>query len=176
MLLKLLGETQENSPLTKAIAVSAPMQLELCANSVNHGFSKFYQHILIKDLKQSLHKKYDMHDMRALLKIKRKEIHNIKTFWEFDAAYTAPIHGFTSAQDYYTKNSARVFLKDIRTPTLIIHALDDPFMSPEVLPHKNELSEYITLEVSENGGHVGFIGGSIFKPKFWLEERIVEFF
>ena len=176
MLLKLLGENGNNSHLEGAIAISAPMRLDLCADTMNKGFSKFYQKLLLKDLNASLEKKYDKHDMQSLIKLKKENIKNLKTFWDFDGAYTAPIHGFASAQDYYTKSSARQFLKDIKTPTLIIHALDDPFMTAEVLPQKNEISKNVTLEISKNGGHVGFISGSFFKPEYWLEDRVIEFF
>ncbi len=176
MLLKLLGESGHNSNLEAAVCVSAPMQLDICADSMNRGFSRLYQTNLLKDLKISLDKKYDRHDMKSLINLKREDIKNIKTFWEFDDAYTAPIHGFSSAKDYYTKSSSKQFLKDIKTPTLIIHSLDDPFMTPEVLPKEDEISKNVTLEVSKKGGHVGFISGSFLKPKYWLEDRVVEFF
>ena len=176
MMLKLLGELKNKSLITAAISVSAPMQLDVCANRMNEGFSKFYQHILLKDLNAALEKKYDRFDMNSYLNMKKSEIKNLKTFWEFDGAYTAPIHGFNSAQDYYTKCSSKQFLKDIKTPTLIIHSSDDPFMTTEILPNEKEISKYITLEVSSNGGHVGFIGGTFFKPEFWLEKRVVNYF
>ena len=176
MLLKLLGEMKEVSLLEKAVAVSAPMLLDICANRMNRGFSKYYQHRLLKELKSSLVRKYTQHDMQALIGLKREDVKKLKTFWEFDSAYTAPIHGFSSADDYYAKSSSKQFLKDIQTPTLIIHAQDDPFMTPEVIPNENELSESITLEVSKNGGHVGFIEGGFLKPSYWLEKRVVEYF
>ena len=114
--------------------------------------------------------------MQKLLHFKKEKIKDLKTFWDFDAAYTAPIHGFSSADDYYTKCSSRQFLKYIVTPTLIIHSKDDPFMSPAIIPSKAELSSSITLELTEHGGHVGFIGGSFFHPEYWLEKRISYFF
>ncbi len=80
----------------------------------------------------------------------------------------------TDARDYYTKCSSKQFLKDIKTPTLIIHSKDDPFMIKDVIPTKNELSESVKLELTQKGGHVGFIGGSFLKPQYWLEKRIVE--
>ncbi len=176
MMLKLLGELSNKSPITAAVSVSAPMQLDICASRMDIGFSKLYQHILLKDLNAALTKKYDKFDMYSHLNIKKTEIKNLKTFWEFDGAYTAPIHGFESAQDYYTKCSSKQFLKEIKTPTLIIHSSDDPFMTTDILPNENEVSKYITLEVSQYGGHVGFIEGTLFKPKFWLEKRVVNYF
>jgi len=176
MLLKLLGEYGENSPFSCAVSVSAPMQLDVCADVVNSGFSLFYQWHLVKSLKKSLLSKYEKHDMQTIINKSQKEIKNIKTFWEFDEVYTAKIHGFKSSKDYYKKCSSKQFLKDIKTPTLIIHAKDDPFMNEKIIPNKDELSKYITLEILENGGHVGFIQGSIFKPNYWLEPKIVKFF
>lgn len=175
MLLKLLGEEGKDSLIEKAVAISPPFLLDICANKMKEGFSRYYQYRLIKDLKLSLDKKYIKHPMNQILKLKRENIKNLKTFWEYDSAYTAPIHGFTSVDDYYTKCSSKQFLKDIQTKTLIIHSKDDPFMHQEVIPNETEVSKYVDLEITNNGGHVGFVGGSIFKPKYWLEERIIEF-
>jgi len=176
MLLKYLGEKGTNSLLDGAISVSAPMVLDICANTINKGFSKIYQNHLITNLNTPLEQKYEKHDMESIIGLKKEEVKNIKTFWEFDKVYTAPIHGFDSAKDYYKKSSSRQFLKDIKTPTLIIHSLDDPFMTQEILPNSDELSKYVKLEISSNGGHVGFIGGTIFNPIFWLEDRVTEYF
>ncbi len=176
MLLKLLGEDGKDSLLDGAVSVSAPLQLDICADRMDKGFSKIYQNHLVNNLNIPLAKKYDKHNMESLLEFKKQNIKNLKTFLQFDDTYTAPIHGFKSAQDYYTKSSSKQFLKDIKIPTLLIHSWDDPFMTPKVLPQKDELSESITLEVSFNGGHVGFISGNLFKPTYWLEDRIVEFF
>jgi len=176
MLLKLLGELQENKLIDGAVAISPPMQLDVCANAINHGISKYYQFRLVKELNKALDAKYDMHNMEQLIGLKREDIQNIKTFWEFDEAYTAPIHGFQSAQDYYTKCSSRQFLHKIQTPTLIIHSEDDPFMSPSVIPTQQEVSEFVTLDIQKKGGHVGFVEGSFFKPKYWLETEVVQYF
>ncbi len=176
VLLKLLGELQDKTPFTKAVAVSAPMKLAISSAKMGRGFSRYYQNRLLKELQTSLLVKYDMFDMEKLLKFPRNKVRQIKSFWEFDDVYTAPIHGFKDAQDYYTKSSSFNYLKTIATPTLIIHAKDDPFMTPEVIPTHNDISDSVELEVSQHGGHVGFIAGSIFKPKYWLEERIVSFF
>jgi predicted alpha/beta-fold hydrolase len=99
-----------------------------------------------------------------------------RTFAEFDDAVTAPLHGFRNKDDYYDKCSSAQFLKDIQRPTLIINALDDPFMTPEVIPDEDQLSEYVTLEVADSGGHVGFIdGGTPWRPSFYLPGRLMEF-
>ncbi|MDQ7060591.1 MAG: hydrolase [Sulfurimonas sp.] len=176
MLLKLLGELGVDSPLKAAVSVSAPLQLDVCADAINKGFSRIYQMHLMQNLKKTLKKKYAKHDMESLLRMKEKDINTLKTFWDFDGIYTAPIHGFKSAQDYYTKSSSKQYLKNIHTPTLIIHAKDDPFMNDTILPSPDEISDSIVLEISLHGGHVGFIEGSLFHPKYWLETRILKFF
>lgn len=176
MLLKMLGEFATSSPLTACVSISAPMQLDICATQMNKSFSKIYQSSLVENLKKTLLEKYKIYNMKSLINIDESEVKKIKTFWEFDELYTAPIHGFTSAKDYYAKSSSKQYLKEIQTNTLIIHALDDPFMTPDVLPTRDEYSPKVHLEVFEHGGHVGFIGGNIFKPKFYLEDRIVSYF
>jgi predicted alpha/beta-fold hydrolase len=98
------------------------------------------------------------------------------TFAEFDDAVTAPLHGFRNKDEYYDRCSSVRFLKDIVRPTLIINALDDPFMTPEVIPEEEQMSESVTLEVSEAGGHVGFIdGGTPWRPSFYLPGRLMDF-
>ncbi len=176
MLLKLLGELKEASSITKAVSISCPFVLDICASKMDKGFSKFYRYILLKDLKKELEKKCTLYDMQSLINLKKDDVAKLSSFWEFDEVYTAPIHGFKSAKDYYDKCSARSFLKNITTKTLIINSLDDPFMTPEVLPTSNEISKDIELEILTHGGHVGFIDGSLSKPIYWLDKKIVNYF
>lgn len=176
MLLKLLGEWGRSSPVKAAVSVSAPLQLDVCADRMNQGFSRFYQYVLMSHLKRSLLKKYQRDDMESLIGLDEKEVRQLKSFWEFDDVYTGPIHGFSSATDYYSKSSAKQYLKNISTKTLIIHALDDPFMTPEVVPGSDELSPDVQLEVLAYGGHLGFVSGNVFKPQYWLEKRIIRYF
>ena len=175
MMLKLLGEQADNSPFSASVSVSAPMRLDLASKKINSGLSKCYQKYLLKNLNELLEKKYETHDIESLIGLKKEDVKNISTLWEFDEAYTAPIHGFESAQDYYDKSSSSKYLKYIQTPTLIIHSKDDPFMPQEVLPTKDEISSSIELEIYKNGGHVGFIEGSLFKPEYFLEKRIPQY-
>ncbi|PHM58013.1 hydrolase [Xenorhabdus hominickii] len=96
----------------------------------------------------------------------------MKKLREFDNAITAKIHGFKDADDYYHQCSALPRLPNITIPLLIIHAKDDPFMSPEVIPDTTHLPPNIEYQMTEHGGHVGFVGGSLKKPQMWLEQRI----
>ena len=132
--------------------------------------------LMFNMVNECIHEIHFGEDIYNKIDMSEKDVKNLSTFWEFDDAYTAPIHGFTSAKDYYTKSSSKQFLKHIKTNTLVIHSLDDPFTTPKILPSKDELSKYVELEVHQNGGHVGFIDGTLLKPKYWLEERIVNYF
>ena len=172
VLLKYLGEVGESSPLSGAVAVCVPLDLYQCAVALNQGFSKLYQRYLLSSMKDSVRRKFDRHT--AAFDWERTM--NAPTFAEFDDAVTAPLHGFAGMNDYYDRCSSIRFLKDIEKPTLIINALDDPFMTPDVIPHQDRLSEQVSLEISATGGHVGFVsGGTPWRPKFYLPRRITEF-
>jgi predicted alpha/beta-fold hydrolase len=175
MLLKLLGEMKDKSKLTSAISVSAPIDLANSAIRIQKGFSKIYEKHLLKHLKKALLKKYKLFDMENIINLKKSEVKNIDSIWMFDHLYTAKMHDFETAKNYYKLSSAKQYLKDIKIPTLIIHAIDDPFMTKDIVPNTNEISDMVELEISTHGGHVGFIGGSIFKPRYWLEDKIVNY-
>ena len=170
-LLKWLSETAGKNPLRAAVAVSVPFEIEQVANSINQGFSRIYERRLTRCLQEALVKKIDVFGDR--MPVTRERVRQLDDFWTFDNEVTAPLHGFEDARDYYTRSSARQFLPGIRTPALILHAKDDPFMTPQVVPTEEELSESTKLEVSDHGGHVGFISGRWpWQAKSWLRERI----
>jgi len=172
VLLKYLGETGADTPLRAAVAVCVPLNLYECAKALNHGFSRFYQWYLLKSMKQSVRRKFDRHT--AAFDWDRTM--QARTFAEFDDAVTAPLHGFAGMADYYDRCSSSQFLQGIARPTLIVNALDDPFMTPAVIPHRDYLSGSVTLEVADRGGHVGFVeGGTPWRPRFYLPPRIVGF-
>ncbi|NVK23672.1 MAG: hydrolase [Gammaproteobacteria bacterium] len=179
VLAKYLGERPE-SKLSGAVVISAPMELEECANTVDQGFSKVYQKYLVDKLKKSAQEKFDMlaqRDKNVQYSVDPESISNVTKLKEFDELLTAPINGFASAHDYYKQSSCKPFLAKISTPTLILHAMDDPFMNEKVIPTEQEISSSVTVELSEKGGHVGFLSGrNPFKPEFWLETRSVTFF
>lgn len=177
VLLKWLGEQGDKLDLCAAVAISVPLVLSECADKLDRGFSKLYRDYLLRELK---------HYMRVKLKhlqgIDQQEqaeriaelgdLSGIKSFWQYDSKVVAGLHGFKDAHDYYQRSSSRQFLQHIRVPTLILQARDDPFMTERVLPSSAELSDQVQLEVCAGGGHVGFVGGSLFRPQYWLEERI----
>ena len=173
-LLKWLSETGKTNPLGAAVAISVPFEIEQVANSINRGLSRIYERRLTRCLQKALLQKIDL--CGDAIPVTRERVAELDDFWSFDNEVTAPLHGFADARDYYTKSSARQYLPGIETPTLIVHAKDDPFMTPDVVPTPDEISATTTLEVSEQGGHVGFIEGSWpWTTRCWLEERIPAF-
>ena len=172
-LIKFLGEQGDNCPLTAAMVISIPFELGICAKELETGFSRIYQRYLINSLSKKMRDKFK--DKPAPIELNK--LNEWKNFYSFDHNVTAPIHGFNSVDDYYSKSSCKQFIKHITTPTLILHSKDDPFMNQSALPSEDDLSASVTLELTEQGGHVGFVyGSSPFNPKYWSEKRLVEFF
>jgi len=173
VLLKWLGERGEGSNIVTAVAVSVPFLLNKVANRMNEGFSRFYQMHLLNQFKTVFARKVD-HFKNAPDVLKKAA--NCNCFWTFDDQVTAPLYGFDNVHSYYRQCSCRQYLRKIATPTLIIHAMDDPFMTVDVLPSEDELSAAVTLELSKKGGHVGFISGNTpGSPVYWLDQRIPEY-
>ncbi|MNJ09207.1 putative hydrolase [compost metagenome] len=177
VLLKHLGEVGSASQLEAAVAVSVPFRLDHCADRIGLGFSKVYQaHFMramlayVKD-KQRHFRHHDHQEGLAALE-RLGSLENLRTFWDFDGRVTAPLNGFVDAKDYYRRASSRYFLGENRTPTLIIHSSDDPFVFSHSLPSTNELPPQTTFELHARGGHVGFVDGSLRNPGYYLERRI----
>lgn len=172
VLLKWLGETAEQNPLHAAIAVSVPFDLQQAADYLNRGASRFYQWWLVRQLRATVKNKFK----KITAPIALHNLYKLRSFWDFDDQVTAPLHGFRDAMDYYQQSSSKQFLAKIKVPTLIIHSKDDPFIPHTALPQTHELSPHITLEITEKGGHVGFITGKLpWRPVYWLEQRIIRF-
>lgn len=178
VLLKWLGEQGANISLVAAAAVSVPLVLNICASKLDRGFSKIYRKHLLSELKHYLEAKLHYLKRHGIdeeaAKIERLgDLSGVDSFWQYDDRVVARLHGFKDVHDYYRRSSSRQFLKSIRVPTLLIQALDDPFMTPEVLPGPEELSASVIMEVTSRGGHVGFVcGRNPLKPNYWLEQRI----
>lgn len=172
VLLKYLGESGPETPLAAAVGVSVPLDLHAAATALSLGFSRVYQEYLLRRMKASIRRKFNPYTAafdwdRAM---------QARTFAAFDDAVTAPLHGFANKNDYYDRCSSGRFLDRIALPTLIINALDDPFMTPDVIPAEEAVSDAVTIEVSERGGHVGFIhGGTPWKPDYYAPKRIIAF-
>ncbi|EHL29921.1 hydrolase [Legionella drancourtii] len=170
ILLKWLGETGTQTLIDAAVAISVPFKLQDVVQQMNKGFARIYQANLIQNLHAVFSQKLDV--INCQLAISKQKLFSLKTLYDFDQHITAPLHGFSSATEYYQTASCRQYLKKINTPTLIIHALDDPFMTPATIPTSDELSADILFELSQHGGHVGFI---MDRSQCWLKQRITTF-
>lgn len=170
LLLKYLGET-ERPLIAMGIAVSVPFVLRDAMLRLDLGASRLYRAYLMDKLKAAFRRKFRNRPCPLPVAIDR-----IRDFNQFDDQVTAPLCGFAGVFDYYTQASCRQYLPRIATPTLILHALDDPFMFPTTVPMEHELGPGVTLELSHHGGHVGFVSGALpWRPVYWLEGRILAF-
>jgi uncharacterized protein len=178
VLLKWLAQERADLPSTLrgAVAISVPFDLEAGARHINHGLSRIYQWYFLRTLKIKARAKLaqfpGLFDAGALGRA--------HTMVEFDDAVTAPVHGFQGARDYYSRSSSAQLLCQIRIPTLLISAFDDPFLPAEVLQAAASTADHnpaLQLRFSTHGGHVGFISGRIpGYAHYELEDYIMTFF
>ena len=151
-----------------------PFQLDRAADALNTGFARVYQWYLVRTLVNSLRSKFSARPAPADVDI---NVGTLSSFWIFDDRVTAPLHGFEDVFDYYAQSSSRQYLHAITVPTLLLQSKDDPFLPVDGLPGEDQLSDAVTLELSERGGHVGFVeGASPLSPSYWLERRIPDYF
>jgi uncharacterized protein len=169
--LKALGEEGEHAPIDAACAVSVPFRLRECVEHLRVGFARQYQKRLLDSLKDMVRRKHRYRPIAAPADVPKALA--ARDFFEFDDAFTAPLNGYRDAEHYYARAACGQFLSRVRRPTLILHALDDPFMVPSVIPDSSQLSAQVTLELSPRGGHVGFIAaGSMGQPVCWAEAHL----
>jgi predicted alpha/beta-fold hydrolase len=172
MTLKYLGEASLHPAVIGAVAISVPIDLAATARALDHRWSN---RIYLRRFIKSLIAKVETKARRFPDQVDASRIRTIRTFQEFDDRYTAPIHGFRDAADYWKKSSARQYLDRITIPTLLLNANDDPFLTPGCFPFAEaEQNPSLFFEAPESGGHMGFVdltrGG---EP--WFERRVVEF-
>jgi len=173
IVLRALAEEGEDCPVFAAVTASVPFKLRECAEHLGRGFGRVYQWHLLTGLKAIVSRKHGVWPLPDSVDVAR--VLAARSFFEFDNAFTAPLNGFADADDYYRSTACGAVLRDIRTRTLILHAKDDPFMRPDIVPGAEALAPSVTLELSEHGGHVGFIGrGAFGQPDWWLERRIAD--
>lgn len=170
--LKYLGEAKPHPAVMGAVAVSVPIDLAASARALDQRWSnRIYRRRLIK----SLIVKVEAKALRFPDQIDVNRIRTIRTFQEFDDRYTAPMHGFRDAADYWHKSSARQYLARVTIPTLLLNARNDPFLAPECFPFTEaEQNSAVFFEAPESGGHLGFID-FVRGSDPWFEWRIVDF-
>lgn len=175
VLLKLLGERGDGAAehLRAAAAVSVPFDLAAGADRLEEpGMARLYTAFFMRKLLRKSRIKGDaISDACDLASISRA-----RTLRQFDDAATAPLHGFRDAAHYYEESSSARYLPHIRLPTLLVQALDDPFLPRGAVPHSViERNPALTSAFTPRGGHVGFVGGSPWAPTFWAEHEAARF-
>ena len=172
MTLKYLGERKDQLPaaIKSAVTFSVPCDLGASARELDKPGKKFYLNRFLKKLEKKIRAK----SIRYPDLISAEDFEQIKTFRDFDNRYTAPLHGFRDADDFYTKASSGPYLSSIQVPALIVNALNDPFLPDACYPFDIATSHgSVYLETPGRGGHVGFsLAG---KSESWMEVRAFEF-
>jgi predicted alpha/beta-fold hydrolase len=173
VLVKWLGEQGDSVPsqIRAAAALSVPVDLAACSRTLDGP--GFWQWVYRTRFLRSLKKK-------ALEKLQRfpgaydaERVRRARTLFEFDDAVTASVHGFLGAEDYYARSSSGPYVERVRAPLLLLSAEDDPFIPASTLPRA--VPPGVTLEVWPSGGHLGFVEGPLWAPKFYAERRAIEF-
>jgi uncharacterized protein len=175
--LKWLGECGQSGrtlPIAAVVAVSAPFNLGVVAKKIERGFSRIYQWYLLRSLRRDVLRKMDA--LGTDFGLDRSEVRRLDTFFKFDDRISGPLHGFQGAEDYYARTRSDELLRHVTVPTLIVNARNDPLVPPHLIPHPRDISDKVTLEITDHGGHMGFVAGRWpWSPRFWLDTRVPEF-
>ncbi len=155
----------------RAVVISAPLDLPAAGAALDQGFSRIYTARFLKTLKAKALAKLD----RYPLLFDREAVEAIDSIHGFDTLVTAPLHGYLDADDYWRKAASKPGLGQIRISTLLINARNDPFMPGEVLPTPDQVSDSVTLDFPDTGGHVGFVSGPFPGNFNWLRSRVLGF-
>lgn len=171
LLLNYLGTKQgDYQHIYAAAAVSTPLDLSASIRRLARWDNQAYQWVFLSTLKSKYRQKQKAYPLKLSFDAPRA----MKSLKDFDNLYTAPVHGYLNAEDYYSKNSPINTLEHIETPTLILNAQNDSFLSEACLPISiAQSSKIIYLEAPKYGGHVGFHDPS---GLYYNETRISEFF
>ena len=174
-MVKYLGEHPECAQwLSAAAAVSVPLDLVAAGTVLSESFHGRYLYSphFLKTMRHKVLEKAKR--FPGLIDVFR--LSHIKTIREFDDLYTAPMHGYKNALDYWTRASSKPLLKQIGLPTLILNARNDPFIPEASLPGSADCSDHVLLHQPAEGGHVGFVTGAFPGHLNWLPGRLARFF
>ena len=169
-LLKWLGEQGASASFVQAAAaLCPPQQLRAGAVSLSRGFNRIYCEYFLRTLRP-----------KSLAMLERfpglfdaERVRQARDFFDFDDAVTAPLHGFSGCEDYWARSSCKPWLSEIRIPTLLVNALNDPFMPKDQLAGPSEVSRWVQLDYTAQGGHVGFPGAD--GAFGWAPQRLAHF-
>ncbi len=170
--LKLLGETAHQLPdnLDRAMAVCPPVDLLACVRSLGRGINRLYDRHFVQLLRQQLSALHKLIPDAPMLPAKSSP----RGVFDFDEIFTAPVCGFGTALNYYRLCSSAQFIPEIRIPTMILAAADDPLVPGAVFADLR-LSSSVRLNIPRSGGHLGFIGQRNGDgDRRWMDWRVVE--
>lgn len=171
-LLKYLGEQGSQTTVRAAAAVSVPYDLAAANAMLSQGIGRLYsRHFLRTLIPRTLAKAQRFPRHIGLSRL--TELQAARSLRDFDEVATAPLHGFSSADHYYAESSCAQYLHGITVPTLLLHAANDPFLPAAAIPSASQLSDKVTLELSGQGGHVGFVDGHLPGHLDWLPHRLL---
>ncbi len=154
-----------------AVGFSVACDLADASRQLDRRVNALYMQRFLK----SLHLKIKAKQAHFPTDLDDTDYHKIKTFRQFDDRYTAPIHGFADAADYWRRCSCRPWLTKIKIPVLLVNALDDPILADGCYPvDECRQNPHVTLETPRHGGHVGFVAFNS-NGRYWSEQRTLEF-
>lgn len=169
--LKYLGEMGNtlDKNVKNAVVFSVPLNLYTSCQKISERMNWVYSQRFLKSLKEKVLLK-----SRLIPGIDASQLAYINSLIEFDNAYTAPLHGFKNAIDYYNQCSSIHFLNQIQRPTLIVNAKNDPFLSEDCYPQHLKEHTFVKVHYPKRGGHVGF---ALFNQNglYWSEQRALHF-
>lgn len=175
ILLKYLGErgAEAKADVAAAVAISVPFDLSAGTGNLERpGMSRVYSYYFLRKLRAKVRQK--RHLLRDHCDL--KHVLAARSVREYDDRFTARLHGFRDAWHYYETASSARWIEEIRVPTAILHALDDPFLPASDVPLATiRENPNIIGAVTPTGGHVGFVTGSPWKPVFWAEREAARF-
>lgn len=173
VLLKWLGDHPDQDLVSGAVALSVPYDLRAGATHLEKGLGRLYAASFVRTLSTKAERVARLFPDEA----KGVDVAGLRkatTFREIDDYATAPLHGFRDAEDYWQRCSSLRVIGHIATPTLCVSASDDPFLPPAVLDQVAAAkSESVELVRTERGGHIGFVGDSLVRPRYWAEETAI---
>ncbi|MHB2020200.1 MAG: YheT family hydrolase [Candidatus Xenobia bacterium] len=171
--LRYVGERGEAIDRRIAAAVAFSVACDLASSS--RRLEDWDNLIYMLRFMESLRRKVQEKSRRFPQRLRPYSLLQVRTFKAFDDRYTAPLHGYASAEDYWERASARPLLHQVRIPTLLVNARNDPFLAPPSFPHEIARDHpHFHLETPEHGGHGGFISFN-HEGTYWSERRAVAF-
>jgi predicted alpha/beta-fold hydrolase len=173
LLLKWLGESGDDARhgVDRALAVSTPVDLALCARNLQRRERRLYDRFFVRALLRQIPQLRGHFSGLADIDLSRPP----RTLYEFDDRVTAPLSGFSGAEEYYRRCSAAPLLGAIQTPTVLLSALDDPLIPCDMYQALSP-SKAVAIRLLQHGGHVGFFGRGGRDPDWhWMDWRVADF-